>query len=115
MDNQIAYKFVEHEVPSLESLSSSFPYMVKSKLLNGVDLTREEKNRLADRLSVSMPKSALRLSGWEFSFKDVLNEYWVRFTYGAIYRFYAPDKTSLRSCLQNIDRIVEVTKAKKFS
>jgi hypothetical protein len=115
MDNQIAYKFVEYEVPSLESLSNSFAYMVKSKLLKGVELTREEKNRLAHRLSVSMSESALRLSGWEFSFKDLLNEYWVRFTYGTIYRFYAPDKTSLCSCLRNIDRIVEVTKAKKFS
>ena len=43
MDNQIAYKFVEYEVPSLESLSNSFAYMVKSKLLKGVELTKEER------------------------------------------------------------------------
>ena len=108
MNEQIAYKFVQHEISPLENYSNSFEYKMKLKLLNGEELTREEKNRLASNLSTSMQKSTLKLMGWAYSFRELLNEYFVEFTYGSIERYYAPDKTSLRACLSSVRRIVEV-------
>lgn len=104
----IAYKFVNHDIPDLDTLKDSFPYRMKVKLMKGEELTREEKNRLVDELSVS-GKHSLKLGGWCFSFNYLLNEYWVEFTYGSIQRYYAPDKTSLRNCLSDISRIQIVT------
>lgn len=115
MNGQIAYKFVKHDIHPLESFINSFEYRMKAKLLNGEELTREEKNQLASRLSTSMPKTMLKLGGWAFSFKEFINEYWVEFTYGDIHRYYASDKTSLRACLRSISRIVEVTKVKQLA
>lgn len=105
----IAYKFVNHEIPDLETLKDTFPYRMKVKLMNGEELTREEKNMLADRLSTS--KHSLKLRGWCFSFNYLLNEYWVEFDHGKIERYYAPDKTSLRACLTSISRIQLVNTA----
>ena len=104
----IAYKFVNHDVSALETLKDSFPYRMKVKLMKGEELTREEKNMLANKLAVS-GKHSLKLMGWCFSFYDLLNEYWVEFTYGSIQRYYAPDKTSLSNCLSDISRIQLVT------
>jgi len=106
---QIAYKFVKHETPSLESLSQSFEYKIKQKLINNEKLTREEKNRLASELSTSMQRTNLRLRGWAFSFREFVNEYWVEFTHGGIHPYYTPDKTSLRACLSSVNRIIDVT------
>lgn len=103
--SEIAYKFVQHDVPELETLKDSFPYRMKVKLLNNEPLTREEKNRLATELSTSRTGS-LRLRGWEYNFKNLLTEYWVKFNYGGIQAYFAPDKTSLRKCLNNINYIV---------
>ena len=43
-----------------------------------------------------------------FNFSEVLKTYYVKFTYGHIQEYYAPDKTSIRMNLSNIRRIVEV-------
>lgn len=110
--SDIANKFVQHDIPELESLKDSFEYRVKVKLLNGEPLTREEKDRLAEELSVSQSKASLKLLGWRFTFINLLNEYWVEFTNGDIHRYYAPDKTSLRKCLSHVYRIINVTKDK---
>lgn len=114
-NTNIAYKFVKHDIAPLESYTHTFPYRIKEKLLNGGILTREEKNELANKLSTSDSKTLLKLMGWAYSFRTFLNEYWVEFTYGDIHRYYALDKTSLRKCLSSVNRIVEVTKAKKIS
>ena len=102
MNGQIAYKFVQHDIHPLESFKDCFEYRMKVKLLNGEELTREEKNNLASRLSTSMPRTMLKLGGWAFSFKELTNEYWVEFNYGDIHRYYALDKTSLRACLSYV-------------
>jgi len=115
MNEQIAYKFVKHEIPPLESLVNTFVYRMKVKLLNGEELVREEKNELALMLSTSTPRNKYKLRGWAFSFEGLVNEYWVEFTYGDIHRYYALDKTSLRACLSSVSRIVQVTKTKQFA
>lgn len=115
MNGQIAFKFVKHDIHPLESFVNSFEYRIKVKLLNGEKLTREEKNQIASKLSTSTPRTMLKLGGWAFDFNELLNEYWVEFTYGDIHRYYAPDKTSLYTCLSSVNRIVEVTKAKQFA
>ncbi len=102
--SEIAYKFVQHDIP--EPSKDSFPYRMKVKLLNNEPLTREEKNRLAKELSTTTMTGSLRLRGWEYNFKNLLTEYWVKFNYGGIQAYFAPDKTSLRKCLDNINYIV---------
>ncbi len=111
--SEIAYKFVQHDIPELETLKYSFEYRIKVKLLNNEPLTREEKDRLAKDLSTGRSKASLNLRGWRFKFMDLLNEYWVEFTHGHIERYYAPDKTSLRNCLSHVSRIIEVTSVKE--
>lgn len=113
--SMIAYKFVNHDIHPLSSFINCFEYRMKVKLLSGEELTREEKNQLASRLSTSSEKRTLKIGGWAFTFTELVNEYWVEFTYGDIHRYYAPDKTSLRACLSSVSRIVEVTKAKQFA
>lgn len=115
MNGQIAYKFVNHDIHPLQNFVNTFEYRMKVKLLSGKELTREEKNELASRLSTSSKKGTLKIGGWAFTFTEFINEYWVEFTYGDINSYYAPDKTSLRACLSSVSRIVEVTNKKQFS
>lgn len=103
----IAYRFVNHEIPPLESLSKSFPYRMMVKLIEGVKLTRAEKNDLFARLAES--GSSIRLMGWQFPFSQHLTEYWIRYSWGQIEAVWAPDKTSIRDHYKSrVRKIVEV-------
>ena len=105
----VAYKFVKWDVPKLNTLVGTQPYRLKIKVLNKERLTREEKNALFNRLATcSYSKVGIALGGWMFNFSEVLKTYYVKFTYGHIQEYYAPDKTSIRMNLSNIRRIVEV-------
>lgn len=110
METVIAYPFVSHEIPALETLIGSFPYEMKTKLVHGQELTREEKNKLFNQLHTSSyGKYRIPLHGYMFDYSRWLKRYFVEFTYGDIEKFYALDKTSIRANLSNVKRIVEVS------
>lgn len=104
-----AWKFNPGATGKLEDLKGSKVYEIRLKLDNGEELTREEKNWVAEKLSTnSYSRTAIPLMGWMFSFRDVLKRYWVK-QHGMIHEQYAMDKTSIRATTYGrIDKIVEV-------
>jgi len=93
------YKFVTHDVPTLESLKDSRAYRLREKLNAGLEPTREEKNWLAQSLvGCTYSHTGIALMGWIFPFDDILNRYAVK-QHGHLEERFAPDKTSLRKTL----------------
>lgn len=104
------YKFVKWEIPPLDKLDGSFPYLLHKQLEEGIQPTRAEKDRAFSGLCHnSYSKTGIPLQGWMFDFRDWLKEYFVEFDYGHIERYWAFDKTSIRNEFSGrISRIVEV-------
>lgn len=105
------YKFVDHEIDAVDTLKDTRVYQLHDKLVtNRQKPTREDKNDLFDLLDRSSYKTRIALMGWMFSFREILKEYWVQYTYGQIDVIYALDKTSIRqndyiTCIQKIVEI----------
>lgn len=97
IQNTIAYKFVDWDVDSLETLKTTEVYQLKVKLLAGKKLNRQEKDRLYMMLHRnSYSTRSVPLLGWMFNFEPWLNRYWVDYGYGGITEVFAPDKMSIR-------------------
>ena len=107
----LAIKFVQWDVPSLESLCKSKVYLLRVKLNRGEMMSREEKNWLCEAVnSNTYFRTAVPLQGYRFDFFDVLKKYLVK-QYGQWTEYYAPDRTSLRAYLYGrINQIVEIPK-----
>ena len=107
----LAIKFVQWDVPSLESLCKSKVYLLRAKLNRGECMSREEKNWLCEAVnSNTYFHTAVPLQGYRFDFFDVLKKYLVN-QYGQWTEYYAPDRTSLRAYLYGrINQIVEIPK-----
>ena len=107
---QIASRFVQWAVPSLETLKDSKVYQFRERLNQGGKLDRKENNWLTEAMNQNTYfKRAVPLQGWKFDFSDVCHLYWVKSRYGQISEYYALDKTSLRSILSGSDNhIVEL-------
>ena len=107
----LAIKFVQWDVPPLESLCSSKVYLLRVKLNCGECMSREEKNWLCEAVnSNTYFRTAVPLQGYRFDFFDVLKKYLVG-QYGQWTEYYAPDRTSLRAYLYGrINQIVEIPK-----
>ena len=105
----IANKFVQWEVPALETLRNSRAYKLRERLNNGGKLSREDKNWITRSVKESVYfKRGIALNGYHFDFSDVLKRYFVK-QHGFICEYYAIDKTALRSILYGrIDDIVEL-------
>ena len=88
------YKFVQHEVPAIESLADSKVYRIYKKLEHGEKLTRDEKNWITAKIE----GKCIRLMGWAFDFSEYLRRYFIRDSFGYWRERYAIDKTSLRAC-----------------
>jgi len=104
------YKFVKHDIPPITALKNTPEYQLYDKLIiNKEKPTREDKDTLFQYLHADHSKSIKR-GGWAFDFGDILKEYWVRFTSGWIYAYYACDKTSIwtNRYMTGITKIVEV-------
>ena len=102
------YKFVDHDVPALETLANSFSARMRAKIDAGKKLTREEKDQLYRQLfGNSRSKTGIPLGGWIFPFRDVLKRFYVEYTYGHIQVAYAVDKTSIRAFEPLIHKIQE--------
>ena len=108
-NSAIAIKFVEWDVPELESLKNSKVYELKEKVIANEPLSREEKDWITDKANNnSYFKKGIPLSGYYFNFSDVLKTYIVK-QYGSYQEYTAIDKTSLRAMLiGKIDKIIEV-------
>ena len=107
----LAIKFVQWDVPPLESLCNSKVYLLRVKLNCGEQMSREEKNWLCEAVnSNTYFRTAVPLQGWRFDFFDVLKKYLIN-QYGQWTEYYAPDRTSLRAYLYGrISQIVEIPK-----
>ena len=107
----VASKFVQWDVPLLETLRESTVYLLRAKLNRGERMSREEKDWLCEAVnSNTYFRTAVPLRGWRFDFLDVLKKYLVN-QYGSWVEYYAPDRTSLRAYLYGrINQIVEIPK-----
>jgi hypothetical protein len=107
----VATKFVQWDVPPLETLCDSKVYRLRAKLNRGERMSREEKDWLCEAVnSNTYFRTAVPLQGWRFDFLDVLKKYLVN-QYGHWAEYYAPDRTSLRAYLYGrINQIVEIPK-----
>jgi hypothetical protein len=106
-NNQIAFKFIDWDVRPLEELKDSRPFELRLKILDGQELTREDKNYITENVNCNnYSKSGIPLQGWLFSFKKILNSYLVK-QYGSWQEYNAIDKTSLRKFIGGkIDKII---------
>lgn len=105
----MATKFVEWEVPELDTLQDSKVYRLRHKLNNGGKMNREEKDWLTHHVNFNTYfTTAVPLMGWKFDFSDVLRPYLVC-QYGKWSEYQAADKTALRNVIYGrIDNIVEL-------
>ena len=95
----VASKFVQWDVPLLETLRESTVYLLLAKLNRGERMSREEKDWLAEAVNTNTYfRTAVPLMGYRFDFFDVLKKDLVN-QYGHWAEYYAPDRTSLRSFL----------------
>ena len=109
MATTMATKFVEWEVPELDTLQDSKVYRLRHKLNNGGNMNREEKDWLMHNVNFNTYfTTAIPLMGWKFDFSDVLRPYLVC-QYGRWSEYQAADKTALRNVIYGrIDNIVEL-------
>ena len=109
MKTILATKFVKWDVPELETLKGSKVYLLREKVNAGENLSREEKNWIAENVNHnSYFKNAIPLQGYRFDFSEILKTYVVK-QYGTYQEYRAIDKTSLRAMLYGrIDKIIEV-------
>ena len=105
---KIANKFVDWDVPELDTLKECKAYTLRVKVLNGDKLNREEKNWITDHVNHNTYFSyAIPVMGWSFDFSKVLNTYLVKQD-GQWREYRATDKTALRNCIYGrIEQIVK--------
>src|SRR5574344_2250318 len=107
MDN--TRRFVEWDVPALDTLQECKAYQSRDKLNKGMKLNRSDKNWLTEAINHNTySRRGIPVVGWLFDFTDTVHLYWVR-QYGRITEYYATDKTALRNILiGKVDKIVEL-------
>lgn len=110
METSVIYKFVNWDVPVLESLQNSRVYQLRILLDRGESINHEDKNWITRNVnSNTYFKSAIPLQGYCFDFSDVLKHFWVE-QYEPISEYRATDKTVLREYLYGrINSIVEIS------
>ena len=81
--SEIATKFVDWEVPPIESLKNTVAYRAKRDLLDGKKIHRKAKKDIVFALNTnSRFKDSIPLSGWKISFAAWLKDFFVRTPYG---------------------------------
>ena len=82
---------------------------ILDKLMSDVELTRTEKNQVADKLygTFSQHSSSFNYHGWRWVCHPHLKRILVRHRWSGWQEYYAPDKTSLRQALGG-DPIMEM-------
>lgn len=107
------WKFNPDAKCSLEDLSDSRVYSIKTKLESGVRLSLDENLWLTERANTStcVPRGCVALMGWSFDFSDYLRRY-VYFQYGSWQEWYAPNKTTLRKSFTGGSQIKHILEVK---
>jgi hypothetical protein len=102
-------KFVSWDVPELATLAGSKVYLLREKLNNSEQLSREEKNWITENVNNNTYfKDAVPFQGYCFGFSDVLKTYIVK-QYGYYHEYRAIDRTALRAMIYGrICRIIEI-------
>lgn len=95
------YKFVSWEVPALETLKKTKPYIIMEKLNKGEVLTRKEKNYFQ---FYNGPHE--KCLGWLFDFKPFCKRYLVHYKYDEWKEIWHFDKTAIRK--SRSDAILEI-------
>jgi len=110
METSVAYKFVNWDVPVLESLRNSRVYQLRLQLDRDEFINREDKNWITQYVNGNIYfKSAIPLQGYCFDFSDVLKRFWAK-QYGQITEYRTTDKTALREYMYGkIDSMVEIS------
>lgn len=108
MMTPIATRFVDWDIPELSTLQDSKVYQLRVQLNESTPMSRQQKNWLTDSVnSNTYFKRAVPLMGYCFDFSDMLKCYFVK-QYGHIAKYYAVDKTALRTFLcGRIDEIID--------
>ena len=114
MTTTMATKFVEWEVPELDTLQDSKVYRLRHKLNNGGKMNREEKDWLTHNVNFNTYfTAAIPLMGGNFDVSDVRRPSLVC-QYGRWSEYQAADKTALRNVIYGrIDNIVELQNGKR--
>jgi len=110
METIVAYKFVNWEVPALESLRNSRVYQLRLQLDRVEFINREDKNWITQNVNCNTYfKSIIPLQGYCFDFSYVLKRFWAK-QYGQISEYRSTDETALIKYLYGrIDSIVEIS------
>ena len=75
----IATKFVQNDIPELETLQFSKAYQLREKLNKGEQMNRIKKNWLAEAVNRNAYfKKAVPASGYRFGFEDVLKTFLIK-------------------------------------
>lgn len=86
------YKFVRHDIEPLEKYKAGYRYILHEKLVNGEEITREDKNYLV--FPSSEPTS--KLMGYAYDYREFLRKFWVKTEFYGILEVWAWDKTAIR-------------------
>ena len=105
------YKFVNHEVPSKDSLKDARAFRLREQLNHGKPLNRQDKNWITEQVNNNcFFRNAIALMGYCIPFKDVLRRFCVK-QHGSWQEIWATDKTAIRYITYGrIDEIVELAK-----
>jgi hypothetical protein len=105
------YKFVQHEVPSIESIKDAKAVKLRMQLNRGQAITRQDKNWLTEQVnSNSYFRNAVPVMGWCVEFEDVLRCFIIK-QYGEWREMWATDKTAIRHI--TFGRIEEIVRLNK--
>jgi hypothetical protein len=96
----IAFKFTTGEIPPLENFKNFELYQLKEKLLKGEKLTKIEENTIISMIERQGYKVFYRLQGWQYSFKEYMNEYCIKTNDGLLYSVYAFNKVQARKLMR---------------
>lgn len=105
-------KFVELDVPAMDTLREAKAFKLREQLDNGKRLDREQKNWLTHAVNNNAYfRRAVPVMGYRVPFEDVLRRYVIKQYGGSLHEMWATDKTAIRNMVVGkIDEIVELPK-----
>lgn len=97
------YKFVAHDVPTLESQKETRAYKIMEKLNNGEKLNRLEKDQICSDRSGNV-----KHMGYCYCFRSYMKRFLVHVKYYGWIETRAFDKMHIRNTLFHYEQIVEI-------
>lgn len=106
------YQFTEHSnLPKNSACPVNPLFQLYGKLMAKKNLTRQEKDRIADSLygTFGAGSSTYKTGGFAAPFHQILTRFIVNIRHCGWQEYYAPDKTSLRKAIGGYG-IIEILK-----